>query len=84
MLNVLHIAPGIDGGGVGGVIYNYLSHMDLKDMHVEVVVRDYGHRQFLHDRFDELGISVHYIVQRKKNLKKQFEEIMIRIGLLFI
>lgn len=82
MLNVLHIAPGIDGGGVGGVIYNYLSHMDLKDMHVEVVVRDYGHRQFLHDRFDELGISVHYIVQRKKNLKKHFEEIskIIRDG----
>lgn len=75
MINVLHIAPGIDGGGVGGVIYNYLSHMNLENMHVEIVVRDYGHRQFLHDKFDELGIPVHYIIQRKKNPKKHFNEI---------
>lgn len=75
MINVLHIAPGIDGGGVGGVIYNYLSHMNLENMHVEIAVRDYKHRQFLHDKFDELGIPVHYIIQRKKNLKKHFNEI---------
>lgn len=75
MLKVLHIAPGIDGGGVGGVIYNYLSNMDLNDMHIEVLVRDYGHRQFLHDRFDELGIKVHYVIQRKKNPVKHFQEI---------
>lgn len=75
MINVLHIAPGIDGGGVGGVIYNYLSHMNLKDMHIEIIVRDYGHRQFLHDKFEKLGIPVHYIIQRKENPKKHFDEI---------
>lgn len=75
MLRVLHIAPGIDGGGVGGVIYNYLSHMDLQDVYVEVLVRDYGHRQFLHDRFDALGIPVHYVVQRKQNLFRHFQRV---------
>lgn len=75
MINVLHIAPGIDGGGVGGVIYNYLSHMNLKDMHIEVIVRDYGHKQFLHDKFEKLGIPVHYVIQRKENPKKHFDEI---------
>ena len=82
MLRVLHIAPGIDGGGVGGVIYNYLSHMDLSDVHVEVLVRDYGHRQFLHDRFDELNIKVHYVIQRKENITEHFRSVreIIRSG----
>lgn len=82
MLRVLHIAPGIDGGGVGGVIYNYLSHMDLSNAHVEVLVRDYGHRQFLHDRFDELNIKVHYVIQRKENIIEHFRSVreIIRLG----
>lgn len=75
MLRVLHIAPGIDGGGVGQVVYNYLAYMDRSEMHIEVIVRDYGHRQFLHDRFDELGIKVHYVILRKKDPIKHFSEI---------
>lgn len=75
MLRVLHIAPGIDGGGVGGVIFNYLHHMDRSDMYIELCVRDYGHRHLLHDRFDEMGIPVRYVTQRKTSLKKHFMEV---------
>lgn len=75
MIRILHIAPGIDGGGVGGVIYNYLSNMDRSDLHIELCVRDYGHKHFLHDKFDELNIPVHYVTQRKQGIKKHFDEV---------
>lgn len=75
MIRVLHIAPGIDGGGVGGVIYSYLSNMDRSDMYIELCVRDYGRKHLLHDRFEEMGIPVHYVTQRKTSIKKHFSEV---------
>ena len=28
MVNILHIVPDIDGGGVGAVVFNYLSNIE--------------------------------------------------------
>ncbi len=63
MVNILHIVPDIDGGGVGAVVFNYLSNMDRKGFNIDVVARDYGYKQFMHDNFTACGINIFYVTQ---------------------
>lgn len=75
MVNILHIVPDIDGGGVGAVVFNYLSNMDRKGFNIDVVARDYGYKQFMHDNFTACGINIFYVTQKNKKLLQHFKEI---------
>ena len=75
MLRILQIVPDIDGGGVGSVVYNYLTHMNLEGLHVDIVTEDHGYEQMLETEFQKYGISVKTVSARRNGLIKHFCEI---------
>ena len=72
---VLHIIPDIDGGGVGSVVYNYISHMNLDGIMIDIVTQDFGREQFLAKKFAAARAGVNYIIRRKHDIKKHFKAI---------
>lgn len=76
-INILEIVGEIDGGGVGSVVYNYLSHMDLTNFNVDILAfnnekNEYGQKQLLHDNFTKLGVHIYYFDHRNKGYKDHF------------
>lgn len=82
MTKILYIIPDIDGGGVGSVVYNYISHMDMDGINIDVVTQDFGREQFFYQSFERLGAKVYCITRRKNDIKKHFMELenIIRNG----
>ena len=61
MVRVLEIVTYINGGGVDSVVYNYLSHMDTRDMEIELVAISMGKEQFREKMFKDLSVKIHYV-----------------------
>ena len=75
-MRILMLAPGIDGGGVGKIVYDYVSHMNKDDIEIDILSFYESDRKkpFLHDAFLKLGCNVFYIEHRNKGLKNHFDE----------
>lgn len=75
MIKVLHIAPDIDGGGVGAVVYNYMSHMNKDGIQAEVLTSDHGYKQLLEEEFEKCNVKVITIIPRRENIKLHFQKV---------
>lgn len=82
MTRLLVLVPDIDGGGVGSVIYNYISHMNREGFEIELITQDYGYEQFLHQKFIKCGVKINYVIPRREGVKKHFKMVskIIRNG----
>lgn len=61
MKTILHIVTRLDVGGISSLIYNYLLQMDKSELQFEIVAVDTGYKHVHHDKFENLGIPVHYM-----------------------
>ncbi len=75
MTRVLYIVPDIDGGGVGSIVLNYISHMNLDGMQIDVVTQDFGREQFYAKKYVKAGAKVFFIKRRKDDITNHFFEI---------
>ena len=75
-MRILMLVPGINGGGVGKIVYDYFSHMNMDDMEIDILsfYKSDHSQPFLHDAFMKLGCNVIYIEHRNKGLRNHFEE----------
>lgn len=66
-MKILHILPGIDGGGVGAVVYNYYSKIDRNNIHFDLAIikPQPENKELMYDSFIKLGSSIFYIGNRK-------------------
>lgn len=68
-MKILHIVPGINGGGIGTVIYNYYSHMDRKNIQFDLAVMKADtpekEKELFYPLFRKLGTSLYYIGSRR-------------------
>lgn len=60
-IKILQIVTMINGGGIDAVVYNYLSHMDLSDVQIDLVAIDIGKGQLRESQFKKLGVNVLYV-----------------------
>lgn len=74
MIKILQIMGEINGGGVGAVVYNYLSHMNRKGMEIDILAyeTDGGEKQFQEDSFRELGCRVYFLPHRNRGYREHF------------
>ena len=75
MIRILQIVPDIDGGGVGSVVYNYISHMNKQGMKIDILTSDHGRKQFLEEQFSKYDIRVITIISRKKDIVRHFQAV---------
>ena len=61
MKKILEILTYIDGGGAEMVVYNYLSHMNLREFDIDIYAIDKGRKQSQEDDFKALGCNIIYI-----------------------
>ncbi len=75
-MRVLELVDGIDGGGAGKIVYDYVSHMNKDDIEIDVLsfYKSDHSKPFLHDAFMKAGCNINYIDNRNKGLKKHFKE----------
>jgi Glycosyltransferase len=72
-MKILEIVGSINGGGVGSVVYNYISHMDLTTLDIDILTfKEAGKEQILEKPFKSLGCNVIYIDHRNKGYIKHF------------
>ena len=73
-MKILQIVGEIDGGGVGQVVYNYLSHMDLSDAKFDILAfeKEGNKEQLLEKDFSDIGCEVIYIKHRNLGYLKHF------------
>ena len=73
-MKILHIVGEIDGGGVGSVVLNYMSHIDKKNMEVHILAFENSTKkeQLLQPKFEENGCKVIYIEHRNKGYIQHF------------
>ena len=60
-IKILQIVTMINGGGIDAVVYNYLSHMDLSDVQIDLVAIGIGKEQLREAQFKKLGVNVLYV-----------------------
>lgn len=75
-MKILQIVGEIDGGGVGAVVLNYLSHMTLTDIECDIIAfrLENKREQLLENSFKNLGCNVIYMNHRNTGYKKHFKE----------
>lgn len=73
-MKILQIVGEIDGGGVGAVVLNYLSHMDLSGIECDVLAfrKENKKVQLLENNFKELGCDVIFVDHRNTGYVKHF------------
>ena len=76
-MKILEIVGEIGGGGVGSVLYNYISHMDCKVFLFDILVfeGDAGIHKSDITKFEQLGCNVLTVKHRNKGYVKHFVEI---------
>ncbi|MDO5344495.1 MAG: glycosyltransferase [Lachnospiraceae bacterium] len=75
-LRILQIIGEINGGGVGAVVYNYLSHMNRRDMQIDILAFgiDGVEEQLQESKFRDLGCRVFFLPHRNKGYRRHFSE----------
>lgn len=75
MIKVLHILPGINGGGVGKIVYSYAKHLDKEKITLDVASLNTinGEKPFLYDSFIK-NVDHLFLLNRKSYLKR-FKEL---------
>jgi len=75
MIKVLHILPGINGGGVGKIVYSYAKHLDKEKITLDVASLNTinGEKPFLYDSFIK-SVNHLFLLNRKSYLKR-FKEL---------
>ena len=76
MKRVLEILTYINGGGAAMVVYNYLSHMNLDGLQVDVLAIEQPIKPFLEDKFKELGVGVYYLPKKISKRVGKFKQIV--------
>ncbi|WP_118195460.1 glycosyltransferase [Albibacterium indicum] len=61
MIKVLHIVTRIDEGGISSFLSNYYQNIDPEKVRFEIVAIQTEYKQGYHDRFNTLGVAVHYM-----------------------
>lgn len=76
-MKVLHIVGEINGGGVGSVVLNYMSHIDKKDMEVQILAFESSAKkeQLLQSEFEKNGCKVIYVKHRNQGYIKHFRQL---------
>ena len=75
MKKVLQIVGPINGGGVSGVVYNYLSHMDLTDLQIDVLAfeNDSVEEQMFDKPLRKIGCTIHFLKHRNQGYFSHFK-----------
>ena len=75
-MRVLELVDGIDGGGAGKIVYDYVSHMNKDDIEIDILsfYKSDHSKPFFHDAFIKAGCNIIYIDHRNIGLKKHFKE----------
>jgi glycosyltransferase EpsF len=78
MINVLQILPGIDGGGVGGVIYTYCKNLDTTKITVDLAALNTtdGHAPYLYSELKKSTRNL-WLLDRHSYVKRIIEFIKI-------
>lgn len=75
-MNILEIIGELNGGGVGSVVYNYLSHMQLSDFNIDLLIFDSDSKDESKEieKFVALGCNIIIISHRNRGYKKHFAD----------
>lgn len=85
-MKVLHIVAGLDTGGVAMLLYQYLSHLQNKDLYFDFIVHDNpglnGRRGRFEEKFEALGSHIYNVPPKKKKLFKNLMQVsaVMKIG----
>lgn len=71
-IKVVEVVSGINGG-VGMLLYNYLSRFDLNKYEINIIAQDVPNHSFK-ERIEKLGIKTYIIPTKKQNLVLHFKE----------
>lgn len=68
-IRILHVAPGLDSGGIAKVIYNYYSRMDGSIIKFDFAIFN-PEVGLIEEKLLKMGCKVYHITQKKQDYKK--------------
>lgn len=61
MIKIVQILTYLSSGGAEMVVYNYLSHMDKRNMQIDIVAISSNENQFAENKFREMGLNIYFL-----------------------
>lgn len=78
-MKVLHIVAGLDTGGVAMLLYQYLSHLQGKDLVFDFIIHEdrklQGRRGRFEEKFEALGSQIYKVAAKKESLIKNLKQV---------
>lgn len=78
-MKVLHIVAGLDTGGVAMLLYQYLFHLQGKDLTFDFIIHEdrklQGRRGRFEEKFEALGSKIFKVVAKKESLSKNLKQV---------
>lgn len=78
-MKVLQIAVGINGGGVGSVIYNYYKNMNHDKVQLDIIIDDLESVKsgsLLEDEFKKMGCHIFRVTPKSKSIKQNAQQVL--------
>lgn len=75
MKRILQVAVTLNGEGIANYLYNYLTHMNLQNISIDVVINKTNNKGIYEDELKKIGINIYKVTSYEKSTKKWLKDI---------